>query len=222
MAGFSFAAAKVKAKAILKGKEAWIYGLDSENAPIANRNLLVMPRGSAVILSAEVSELLELIDKKTKAEGKEIPFFLYGKTKGQTVIIDDIDADIDNLQDTEAVFSPELVTSLEQFVHKSKKDGSDIIVHGHTHPKIGNYFKNFSYGDMSAYVHLKEQLPVFKNSQIEVCSCLIVDGNYNFLFYNGENFYRFENVFAEHENGLRRLPCYTDVNNYTATRCHNR
>ena len=103
-----------------------------------------------------------------------------------------------------------MLLALEEFINKSKKDGSDIVVHGHSHPMTSEYNKSFSLGDMNAYKDFRLDNGVFRTGKIELCSCLLVDGNYNFLFFDGNDYYKFNDVFVQAENGdiIEQLPCY--------------
>ncbi len=180
-----------------------------EHSPINNDKLPNMPQGSMVVITKEVKDILSLIQDKTQRDKKEVPFLLFGKNEGQVVFIDDIDAELDNLSGVEANHA-NLLPALEKFINKSKKDGSDIVVHGHSHPMTSEYNKSFSLGDMNAYKDFRLDNGVFRTGKIELCSCLLVDGNYNFLFFDGNDYYKFNDVFVQAENGdiIEQLPCY--------------
>lgn len=180
-----------------------------EHSPINNDMLPNMPQGSMVVITKEVKDILSLIQDKTQRDKKEVPFLLFGKNEGQVVFIDDIDAELDNLSGVEANHA-NLLPALEKFINKSKKDGSDIVVHGHSHPMTSEYNKSFSLGDMNAYKDFRLDNGVFRTGKIELCSCLLVDGNYNFLFFDGNDYYKFNDVFVQAENGdiVEQLPCY--------------
>lgn len=181
-----------------------------ENSVVDNRLLPNMPRGSVAIISEDVYETMRVIEMATHRDNAEIPFLLYGRTHGQTVIFDDIDADFsDSESNMEAVFTPRMNDVLSEFVKNSPKDGTRIVGHGHTHPRIGGYYLNFSLGDMIAYMQMRKNNSVFDTAQIELCSVLLTGGNYNFLFYDGNDYYKFNQVFVQKENGaLVPLPCY--------------
>ncbi|MBO5739571.1 MAG: hypothetical protein J6R52_00690 [Alphaproteobacteria bacterium] len=180
-----------------------------EHSPINNDMLPNMPQGSMVVITKEVKDILSLIQDKTQRDKKEVPFLLFGKNEGQVVFIDNIDAELDNLSGVEANHA-NLLPALEKFINKSKKDGSDIVVHGHSHPMTSEYNKSFSLGDMNAYKDFRLDNGVFRTGKIELCSCLLVDGNYNFLFFDGNDYYKFNDVFVQAENGdiIEQLPCY--------------
>lgn len=198
-----------RAQIDLKNKLRLLDNRLGEHSPINNDMLPNMKQGSAVIVTQRVKEILSLIQDITQAEKKEIPFLLYGKNEGQIVFIDDIDAELDNLSGVEADYA-NLLPALEKFINKSKKDGSDIVVHGHSHPMTSEYSKSFSLGDMNAYKDFRLDYGVFRTGKIELCSCLLVDGNYNFLFFDGNDYYKFNDVFVLAENGdiIEQLPCY--------------
>lgn len=181
-----------------------------ENSVVDNQRLPNMPRGSVAIISEDVYETMRVIEMATHRDNAEIPFFLYGHTHGQTVFFDDIDADYSaGDSNTEAVATPEMLKTLTKFVKNAPKDGTQIVAHGHTHPRIGGHYLNFSLGDMIAYMETRKNNTAFDTSQVELCSVLLTGGNYNFLFFDGNDYYKFNQVFVQKENGsLVPLPCY--------------
>lgn len=196
----------------LKNKQRLMDNQFGDMSPIDNNKLPNMPRGSVVVLSKKVKNTLNLIQEKTKESGKEVPFLLYGKTEGQLVLFTNIDADFSNLQTTEANFT-NLTKKLQNFIDESKQDGTDIVAHGHSHPARSEYYRNFSLGDMNAYKNMRLDNDVFRTGKIELCSCLLTDGNYNFLFFDGNDYYKFNDVFVQAENGdfIEKLPCYNKL-----------
>jgi len=203
---FSEAIYLLKTKAKLAGKIIKIPGLDEENFPVRNSMLGIVPQGK-VFLSDEVAEFLFAVDEVSKEENYEIPFLLFGKNDKQNVFIDSyVSSGISGR--TEANFSG-LNSALQDFISKSNKDGTDVVVHGHSHPKIGSYYTNFSLGDMKAYMQFRKDNQVFDNNNICLISCLVTDGNFNFLFYDGNDYYKFNEVYERmHSGELERLKCY--------------
>lgn len=203
---FANASYLLKAKAKLADKIIKLPGVDAENLPVRNSLLGIVPQGK-VFLSDEVAEFLFAVDDASKEAGHEIPFLLFGKTQGQNVIIDNyVSSGIS--ERTEARFS-ELNSYLQDFISKSNKDGTDVVVHGHSHPKTGNYYTNFSLGDMKAYMQFRKDNRVFDNNNICLISCLVADGNFNFLFYDGNDYYKFNDVYERMPSGeLKQLNCY--------------
>lgn len=198
-----------RAQINLKNKLRLLDNRFGENSPINNDMLPTMPQGSVVVVTKKLKEILSLIQEITQGEKKEIPFLLYGKNEGQMVFFDRIDAELDNLSGVEANHAS-LFQGLKGFVNSSKKDGKDIVAHGHSHPVTGEYNKSFSLGDMNAYRDFRLDNEVFRSGKIELCSCLLADGNYNFLFFDGNDYYKFNDVFVQAENGdiVEKLPCY--------------
>lgn len=196
----------------LKNKQRLMDNRFGDMSPIDNNKLPNMPRGSVVVLSKKVKNTLNLIQEKTKESGKEVPFLLYGKTEGQLVHFTNIDADFSDLRTAEANFV-NLTQKLQKFIDTSKKDGTDIVAHGHSHPARSAYYRNFSLGDMNAYKNMRLDNDVFRTGKIELCSCLLTDGNYNFLFFDGNDYYKFNDVFVQAENGdfIEKLPCYNKL-----------
>ena len=203
---FSKAVYLLQAKTKLAGKIIQIPGLDEENFPVRNSMLGTVPQGK-VFLSDKVAEFLFAVDEVSKEENCEIPFLLFGKNDKQNVFIDSyVSSGISGR--TEANFSG-LNSALQDFISKSNKDGTDVVVHGHSHPKIGSYYTNFSLGDMKAYMQFRKDNPVFDNNNICLISCLVTDGNFNFLFYDGNDYYKFKEVYERMPSGkLERLKCY--------------
>ena len=203
---FSEAIYLLKTKAKLAGKIIKIPGIDEENFPVRNSMLGIVPQGK-VFLSDKVAEFLFAVDEVSKEENCEIPFFLFGKNDKQNVFIDSyVSSGISGR--TEANFSG-LNSFLQDFISKSNKDGTDVVVHGHSHPKTGSYYTNFSLGDMKAYMQFRKDNQVFDNNNICLISCLVTDGNFNFLFYDGNDYYKFKEVYERMPSGeLERLKCY--------------
>ena len=203
---FSEAIYLLKTKAKLAGKIIKIPGIDEENFPVRNSMLGIVPQGK-VFLSDEVAEFLFAVDEVSKEENYEIPFLLFGKNDKQNVFIDSyVSSGISGR--TEANFSG-LNSALQDFISKSNKDGTDVVVHGHSHPKIGSYYTNFSLGDMKTYMQFRKDNQVFDNNNICLISCLVTDGNFNFLFYDGNDYYKFNEVYERMPSGeIKRLKCY--------------
>ena len=196
----------------LKNKQRLMDNQFGDMSPIDNNKLPNMPRGSVVVLSKKVKNTLNLIQEKTKESGKEVPFLLYGKTEGQLVYFTGIDADFSDLRTAEANFV-NLTQKLQKFIDTSKKDGTDIVAHGHSHPARSAYYRNFSLADMNTYKDMRLNNEVFRTGKVELCSCLLTDGNYNFLFFDGDDYYKFNDVFVQAENGdfIEKLPCYNKL-----------
>ena len=196
------------AKIDLKNRLRLLDNRFGENSPINNDLLPIVPNGR-VVVTQKIKEALSAIQVITQSEKKEVPFLLYGKNIGQTVFINEYDVDLDNLSGVEASHAA-LVAGMQRFIRESKKDGSDIIVHGHSHPVTSEYNKCFSLADMNAYRDFRLNDEVFKSGKIELCSCLLADGNYNFLFFDGNDYYKFNEVCVQNENGyiVEHLPCY--------------
>ncbi|MEE1111118.1 MAG: hypothetical protein UIH99_02795, partial [Alphaproteobacteria bacterium] len=77
-------------------------------APVNNKSLPFMKKNSVVFVLEHVYKKMQEIQNKTRVEKIEIPFVLYGKTKGDRVVFDAIDVQTDNLQGTEADFSADM------------------------------------------------------------------------------------------------------------------
>ncbi len=207
---FSEGIYKLKAKNKLAGKIIPLSGMNEDNYPVKTSMLGVVPQGK-VILSSDVAAFLDVVDDTTKETGREIAFLLFGKTQGQVVYIDNYI--VNGLSDSmNAHFSSAINSALQNFINSSEKDGTDMVVHGHSHPKLGNYYNNFSLGDMEAYTKFREANNVFNSNKIWLSSCLVVDGNFNFLFYDGNDYFKFNEVYEKLPDGsLKKLKCYRNL-----------
>lgn len=181
-------------------------------APVNNNCLPFLGDDSIVFISEDVYKKLQEIQKKTRDNKQEIPFLLYGETRGQRVVFNKIDVQADGLRSTEADFSTDMIQKLQNFIDNSKKDGSDIVAHGHSHPPLSTYYKNFSKDDLKSYMNFRFDNPEFNDKKIELCSCLLAGENFNFLFFDGNDFYKFANVVVFDDNAqiIKKLPCYQD------------
>ncbi len=188
----------------------WGAGLENDMTPV-NAHMLPDVPGGVVELHPELYELLDTINRRTVESGQEIPFLLYGRVNGQNVCFESIDAKLDNLSGAEASFDQDLVSRLSEFIRTSPHDGTQIVAHGHTHPRTGAFYHNFSVGDLDTYKDFKEKNSVFNTGKMECCAVLLVDGQYNFLFYDKDanDYFRFRDVFTRDANGRRiKLPSY--------------
>ena len=187
-------------------------------APIPNEKLPINPMpGTEVIITKAVKDWLDKIANKTFDTNKEIMFFMFGKVKGQQVIFDAGFVDNNNIGDWDnASASPALNKALNDFIANAPKDGSCIVGWGHTHARIGKWYTNFSFADMTGLTEFRNGYDVFRgkdgipeSEQINLCAVLLTGGNYNFVFFNGEDYYRFSKVFVIDEfNRKTQLPCY--------------
>lgn len=183
-----------------------------ENTPINSDTITNMP-SATIILSEKVYGSLQAIQDVTNEERREVPFFLYGRETANNVIeFDDFftNSNRNNRQSTEAVFNQVMIDDLERRVNINLN--TDFVVcHGHSHPSISEFHQNFSLGNFASYIEMNQNNSVFRNKQVELTSCLVTStGDINFLFYDNvsDNFYRFTNVYAKSENGLRPVNCY--------------
>lgn len=202
---------RAQAKVVLRNRMNREFGGNMlEMSVVDNRRLPNMPADTVAIISQDVYEIMRAIEFATHRDNAEVPFFLYGRVTGQTVVFDDIDADYSaGKSNLEAVFTERMRRRAMDFITDSPHDGTCIMAHGHTHPRIGVDYMNFSLGDMTSYAEMRYENPVFKNKSIELCSCLLVGGNYNFLFFDGNDYYKFNRVFVRSNDGkLTPLPCY--------------
>ena len=194
-----------------------------DNNVVDNRQLPHMPQGSVVVLSDNVYRKLNEISNKTNQQHVEVPFFLTGHSEGNTVVFDDcITGAQDNLNGTSASFA-DLSSQFIGFIKKAKKSEHKVIAHGHSHPHADNsgFYLNYSMGDIDAYIDMHYDISNLKDN-VDLLGCLITGGNYNFVFFDGNDTYRFDNVFVQGRDGqfTHKLPCFgPDV--ASAQRTHN-
>ena len=186
---------------------------DEEMNSIRNDKLPVMERGNCVVLSEKVYQMLVAIQQDTYNKKLEYPFFLFGKREdsGRILYFDDYVIDTTGVESKSASFdkTDKLLNRLNNFVANSPRDGTCVIAHGHSHPPITNQYLNFSLGDMTSYMQWREENALFKSKEFFGCAVLLTGGNYNFLFFDGYDWYRYNDVFVQHKaRDIEKLPCY--------------
>lgn len=185
--------------------------LYDEMAPINSSIINNMPNAQ-IILSEEVYESLLAVNEVTNQTRKEIPFFLYGKEVSDNVIeFNEFMSSSNNRQSAEAHFDQNMINNLKDKVSDNLNNGF-VVCHGHSHPPIGEFNENFSFGDFISYMEMNQNNQAFRNKQAELTSCLVTPkGDVNFVFYDNinDNFYRFTSVFVkDNQNNLRPVNCY--------------
>lgn len=183
--------------------------LAGDNSAIDNAQLPGLSKDKAIILTDDVYRTLKMIGDISNQQGREVPFFLFGKIEKDTgfFIVDRWEAEPSDSQNRyETKFSKNLVQQAMNFALEAQKQENKIIFHGHSHPRVGGYYLNYSLGDVKAYKEMKE-----KSWMQNVLSggCLLTGGNFNFSFCDGNDVYRFDNVFVQNRDGeLTRLPAF--------------
>lgn len=185
---------------------------NSSNAPVNSDILLDMPKGYKIILEEGVFDSLYVMQELTKEDKKEHAFLMFGEIDEQQKQV--VFNKVAMHQSEERVSGFQGISkNIDKFAEEMKRTGkrNGIVCYGHTHPPLNDYYKNYSLADLGAYIQLNQENDYFRKREIELCSCLLADGNYNFLFYDNkfQNFFRFHDVYARDNNrGLRKLPCY--------------
>ncbi len=180
-----------------------------DNSVIDNAQLPRLDKGRAVILTQDVYETLKMIGDISNEKNFEVPFLLFGKIEEDTgfVVIDDVEADRSSGEWAEAVFTEKLNSVYAQYLQNAKPQENKIVFQGHSHPAANNgYYLNYSLGDVNAYKTMRDS-QFTKN--VSIGGCLLTGGNYNFVFCDGNDVYRFDNVFVQDKNGeLTQLPAF--------------
>ena len=187
------------------------YGAYDEMTPINSDIINDMPNAQ-IVLNEKVYQGLLAVKEATNESGYEFPFLLDGKVVDNNQIeFSEFRSSGENRKHTEAEFNPEMIDKLQDRINGNLNNGL-VICHGHSHPPIGSFHQNFSLGDFTSYMQMKEDNPVFKNRQVELVGCLVTStGDINFVFYDNvnENFYRFTNVVVrEKDNSFTPVNCY--------------
>jgi len=182
-----------------------------ENSPVDSAQLPHLNSRIAVVLTDAVYETLQMIADITNDIGNEAPFLLFGKYDydNEMFVFDDIEGDASvGGNPHEANASGYLEQKLADFVHNSHREQDKVVAFGHTHPRVGAYYINFSIGDMRGYINSLKN-PALKSISM-ICGCLLTGGNFNFVLCNVDDIYRIDNVFVyeKKNDAFKRLPCF--------------
>ncbi len=169
-----------------------------EMTPVNNDLLPEMPNGK-IILTEEVYSCLQAVLDVTNLENQEIPFFLYGREiENNVVVFDEFFSQSEQRKGYEADFSKAMIDNLKEKI----KSDNFILCHGHSHPAIGAFYDNFSFGDLTSYMQMRSENAFFTEKNIDLIGGIVTaDGNFNFLFNDNNNFYRFLDVMVQDKNG---------------------
>lgn len=181
-----------------------------EETPV-NTELIKKNNEKAIILSDDVQFMLDEINKLTLEQGKEIPFFLTGeRLEDETIKYDGII--VGKAQSERAADFSNITNQLNKYVNENKDNDTRIVCHGHTHPTIGDFHNNFSITDLGAYVNFKNNEGFGK---IDTMGLVLVNGNYNFIEYDGKEFQTLPNVLREIEENekYQKLSSYSHEKN---------
>lgn len=179
--------------------------------PVNNALINNMP-GGVIVLTDSVYQMLTDIQYLTVTGKKEFPFFLYGKETGDNqIVFDQFFTQSPSVQETSASYGSQMVTDLTKKI--SEKPSDKLVVgKGHSHPPIGDFYENFSVGDLAGDIQFTESNRVFSDGMAETVSCVVTpSGDINFVYYdrNVQNFYRFTNVYVlNKDNTYTPVPCY--------------
>lgn len=192
---------------------AYDYG---EMTPVNSQILNTMPSTSSIILNQNVYEMLLAVQEITAQNKEELPFFLYGREiEPNKIEFTEFMLSSNSQSNHHASFNQTMINHLQSRIEQELDNGF-VVCHGHSHPPLGTFHQHFSLGDLSSYVQMNEENPVFNEKHVELMSCLITCTNdINFLFYDNssQNFYRFLNVFVkEKDNHFTPLYCYQSTN----------
>lgn len=180
-----------------------------DNSPISNSKFPHTSKISAVVLNNQVYKTLKKIADITNKQNCEVPFLLFGfiDFENQQFVFNDIIVQYPTNSNTyEAVFSKYQNKKYAEYCINATKAEGKIAAHGHSHPRVGAWYLKYSLADVNAYIDMAFS-DVAKN--VGICGCLLTGGNFNFVFCDGVDVYRCDNVFAEDSNGeFIQLPCF--------------
>ena len=178
-----------------------------EQTPIKT-SFLNSNRDKTIILTEEIKEFLDEINNITQEIGQEVPYFLTGsKLEDGNIIFDSIIVSGER-HSQQAIFDKTSVQKLNVFVNNNISNKNAIVCHGHTHPKKGEHYNDFSITDLAAYVNFKEN-PQF--GAVDTIGMVLVDGSYNFVQYENNEFSKLNNVVKEIEPNSKyeKVPSYS-------------
>jgi len=185
------------------------------NTLVDAKLLKKMPENARIVLSYEVYQTLNLLQKHTTKKDNEHKFLLSGKVSEGTIVFDDVYANVGDNQHS-AGFRGQSADVASAFIERAENNNADnnvIICMRHTHRNKAKYQHNFSLKDMVAYYDTRETNASFKSRKMELISCVLIEGNYNFVFYdeNANDFFKFTNVqYITKYGQLKSLPAYTE------------
>ena len=181
------------------------------NTPIPNDFLKTLPNNE-VIITFEVFEKLFNLARDTSETDCEHCFFLISpseEVEGNKCRITNFIAYNSQLNHRTAIFDKDMirvVEGLEEKVRNGKlKEGLTLFV-GHTHPAIGSWYNNFSFGDLKGYARgAVYGYELYEKRLIETAGCMLTaDGIMRMVFFDPDvkEFYKFTNIQVELQNGL--------------------
>ena len=204
----------IKSKLKMKILEC-VHSFFGDNSPIANSRFPRTNKLVAVVLTNQVYKILQDISNITNKKNSEVPFLLFGfiDFKNQQFVFNDIIVQYPTESHSyEATFSKYQNKVYAEYCINATRAEGKIVAHGHSHPRVGRWYLNYSVADVNGYINMAYS-EIAKN--VGICGCLLTGGNFNFVFCDGVDVYRCDNVFAEDDNGeFVQLPCFSpDVNN---------
>lgn len=197
----------IKAKKILENR-----GLNNSDIfPLVDSNKLASVPNGQVVLNEKTYKMLKATSEYADTNGSECAFFLYGSAKGQTAYFMGYSS-IWASSHCETNIKP-ILNELEKYAGSAIEKGIKgfIVAMGHTHPNdVLSGYQNYSLQDLATFMGLKDDNDVFRSQQIELVSCLLAGGEFNFMFYDNKanGFYKFDKVVVETKNGTYQLPCF--------------
>ena len=205
-----------KVIANIPGLEGYInnhyYGINGINSPI-DKNLIPYAINSGIVFEANVADRLYELSQKTQSEDCEYSFILLGNivinknggVSNGVHIVGFFEHNM-NIQSRVATFDNEMLKYINYVTEGKSKFNTLFICH--THPAKGNYYMNFSLGDLDGTVALHEDNPQFKIDNYGQ-GILTGDGQVFFVFYDPKTVkvYQFKKYIVN-------LPGFPNLSNY--------
>lgn len=150
-----------------------------------------------VIINDDVKSILRNLIITTQVDKKEIGFIIYGKEISHNhVVLNKIEVSDGDLSSFKVNFGEEVTRHLKEVIDENL-DERTVVVHGHTHPKVTDYYMNFSLGDLASYMEFTNTIIDFKEKNMQLIGMILLpDGQIKIAYYNpfDNRFYKMDNI----------------------------
>ena len=188
------------------------YGVGGINSPI-DKHLIPYAINSGIVFEANVADRLYELSQKTQSTDREYSFILLGnivknKNGGVSngVNVKGFFEHNVNPQSRVATFDDEILR-YANYVTEGKSTFDTLFI-CHTHPAKGNYYMNFSLGDLDGAVALHEDNPQFKIDNYGD-GILTGDGKVFFAFYDPQTI-----MLYQFKKYIVNSPGFPSLSNY--------
>lgn len=177
--------------------------------PIMTDSLPILA-GTTVCISEVVAKKMMELAKKTHKNDSEYTFVLVGMTRGTWTLIKGIHEDNpeEKIQRRRAEHSQSEVYYIDCIARGNGGEWDSVFI-CHTHPDKGQWYSNFSLGDIDAMIKNYKNNPQFRNANIAY-GMLTGDNKFIAAFYDPEykSIYRFHNILVN--RGKKNIATWKD------------